>query len=122
LVADVERGIMLRGDPELLTQMVVNLVDNAIRHTPPGAKISVHARADRGRLELAVSDNGPGIPEKERKNVLRPFYRLEASRTTGGNGLGLSLVAAIAQRHAAKLTLTDNDPGLRVSILFAAGA
>ena len=121
LVADVERGIMLRGDPELLTQMVVNLVDNAIRHTSPGAKISVHARADRGGLELAVSDNGPGIPEKERKNVLRPFYRLEASRTTGGNGLGLSLVAAIAQRHAARLTLTDNDPGLRVSILFGAG-
>jgi len=122
LVADVENGITLRGDCELLTQMVANLVDNAIRHTPPGARISVHARVEGGNLELAVSDNGPGIPEKERKNVLRPFYRLEASRTTEGSGLGLSLVAAIAQRHAAKLTLMDNDPGLRVSVLFAAAA
>jgi signal transduction histidine kinase len=71
---------------------------------------------------LAVVDNGPGIPPRERENVLRPFYRLEASRTTEGSGLGLSLVAAIAKRHDAKLSLGDNSPGLRVAVLFPAAA
>src|SRR5579871_4118179 len=120
LIPEVEPGMVMPGDPELLTQLVVNLVDNAIRHTPQGARISVHARAVGGNLEVAVCDTGPGIPEKEWSNVLRPFYRLESSRTTEGSGLGLSLVAAIAQRHAAQLSFADNRPGLRVSVLFPA--
>ena len=120
LVPEVEPGMVMPGDPELLTQLVVNLVDNAIRHTPQGAHISVHARSVGNNLEVAVSDTGPGIPEKEWNNVLRPFYRLESSRTTEGSGLGLSLVAAIAQRHAAQLSFADNRPGLRVSVLFPA--
>jgi len=122
LIAEIDPDLKLTGDPELLTQMVVNLVDNAIRHTPSGAKIAVQARAVRDGLELAVADTGPGIPVKERDNVLRPFYRLEASRTTEGSGLGLSLVAAIAERHDAKLSLADNAPGLRVAVLFPAAA
>jgi len=73
-------------------------------------------------FELAVSDTGPGIPPQERENVLRPFYRLEASRTTEGSGLGLSLVAAIAKRHHAKLSLLDNAPGLRVAVVFPTAA
>jgi len=122
LISEVEPGINLPGDPELLTQLVVNLVDNAIRHTPAGARISVNARSVAGNLELQVADTGPGIPESEWNKVLRPFYRLETSRTTEGSGLGLSLVAAIAQRHAAKLVFADNRPGLRVSVLFPAAA
>jgi signal transduction histidine kinase len=118
LVADIESRLNAVVDPELLTQMVVNLVDNAIRHSPAGTRISVHARPVGGELELAVCDTGPGIPPQERDNVLRPFYRLEASRTTEGSGLGLSLVAAIAKRHHAKLSLGDNGPGLRVAVLF----
>ena len=69
-----------------------------------------------------MCDTGPGIPPQERENVLRPFYRLESSRTTEGSGLGLSLVAAIAKRHEAKLSLGDNEPGLRVSVLFPMAA
>lgn len=65
-----------------------------------------------------VADTGPGIPAQERENVLRPFYRLEARRTTEGSGLGLSLVAVIAKQHGANLALTDNNPGLRVSVRF----
>jgi signal transduction histidine kinase len=122
LVAEIDKGLSISGDPELLTQMVVNLVDNAIRHSPPGARICIEARAIGDSLELAVVDNGPGIPSRERENVLRPFYRLEASRTTEGSGLGLSLVAAIAKRHDAKLSLGDNSPGLRVAVLFPAAA
>src|SRR4029077_7305872 len=122
LVAEIDKGLSILGDPELLTQMVVNLVDNAIRHSPPGALICIEAKAVGDSLELAVVDNGPGIPSRERENVLRPFYRLEASRTTEGSGLGLSLVAAIAKRHDAKLSLGDNSPGLRVAVLFPAAA
>lgn len=122
LVAEIDKDLSISGDPELLTQMVVNLVDNAIRHSPPGARICIEAKAVGDSLELAVVDNGPGIPPRERENVLRPFYRLEASRTTEGSGLGLSLVAAIAKRHDAKLSLGDNSPGLRVAVLFPAAA
>jgi signal transduction histidine kinase len=122
LVAQIDAGLSVSGDRELLTQMVVNLVDNAIRHSPMGARISVQAKSVDGSLELAVADNGPGIPPQERDNVLRPFYRLEASRTTEGSGLGLSLVAAIAKRHRAKLSLADNAPGLRVAVRFPLAA
>ena len=65
-----------------------------------------------------ISDNGPGIPEGERSRVLRRFYRLEHSRTTPGNGLGLSLVAAIVDVHGAKIELSDNNPGLKLTIRF----
>jgi signal transduction histidine kinase len=97
-------------------------VDNAIRYCPPGSHIRVQANAVHDHLEIAVCDTGPGIPAQEREKVLRPFYRLESSRTTEGSGLGLSLVAAIAKRHEAKLSLADNDPGLRVSVLFPVAA
>jgi signal transduction histidine kinase len=122
LEADVGQDLKLAADPELLTQMVVNLVENAIRYCPPGSRIRVQARPVGDQVELAVCDTGPGIPPQERENVLRPFYRLESSRTTEGSGLGLSLVAAIAKRHEAKLSLGDNSPGLRVSVLFPMAA
>lgn len=122
LDSDVGSGLQVSADPELLTQMVANLVDNAIRYCPPGSKISVKANQVGDNLELAVCDTGPGIPPQEREKVLRPFYRLESSRTTEGSGLGLSLVAAIAKRHDARLSLGDNDPGLKVSVLFPMAA
>ena len=122
LVAEIEPQLRAEGDPELLTQMVVNLVENAMRHSPAGARISVQAKSIGDGLELAVCDTGPGIPSQERENVLRPFYRLEASRTTEGSGLGLSLVAVIAKRHHATLSLGDNAPGLRVAVLFPVAA
>jgi signal transduction histidine kinase len=118
IVAEVHAGVNVSADRELLTQMVVNLVDNAIRHSPSGARISVEAKSVDGGMELAVADTGPGIPEGEREKVLRPFYRLDASRSTEGSGLGLSLVAAIAKQHKARLSLGDNAPGLRVAVLF----
>jgi signal transduction histidine kinase len=122
LVAEVMPNLLLAGDREQLTQMVVNLLDNAIRHSPAGARITVSAAASAGALEIVVADTGPGIPAQERENVLRPFYRLEASRTTEGSGLGLSLVAVIAKQHGASLALTDNNPGLRVSVRFVRSA
>lgn len=114
--ADGEASV--RGDRQLLSQMISNLVQNAITHVPGGGPIEVCVTKDRGRAVLTVSDRGPGIPASEREKVLRRLYRLEQSRTTEGNGLGLSLVAAICDLHDAVLTLEDNAPGLRVRIAF----
>jgi len=73
-----------------------------------------------GHAAIEVADRGPGIPEGDRETVFDRFVRLEPSRSTPGNGLGLSLVRAVARRHAASVTLADNHPGLRVRIEFPA--
>ncbi|TMV76315.1 HAMP domain-containing histidine kinase [Thioclava sp. BHET1] len=116
----VSRGPGIIGDRDLMVQALVNLVENAIRHCPPGATITICLRAQDGMTILAVRDDGPGIPAEERPKVLRRLYRLERSRTTPGSGLGLSLVAAVAELHGASLILGDEDPGLRVEIRFPA--
>ncbi len=109
----------IEGDAELLTQMLVNLIENGLRHTPAGAVIIVSVRAG-AEPSLAVIDNGPGVPEAERERVLERFYRLEESRSTPGAGLGLALAAAVARLHQASLKLSDARPGLSVSITFTA--
>ena len=116
LVAEVTPGIAVHGDRELLTQMLVNLVENALRHTPPGTQVRLLLGCAAGRAVLAVEDNGPGVPDAERELVLRRFYRVDHSRTTPGSGLGLSLVAAVVELHGAELRLEDARPGLRVTI------
>ena len=107
------------GDPELLTQMLVNLVDNALRHCPDGAHIRVGLNGDEANAPtLWVSDDGPGVPAAERDRLFDRFYRLEASRTSPGSGLGLTLVAAIARLHEAAVEMSDAEPGLRVRVRF----
>ncbi len=118
----IERGLVVRGDRELLTQMFVNLVENTLRHTPPGTRIEVTAELVAGRPVAVVADSGPGIPPAERDKVFRRFYRLDASRATAGSGLGLSLVAAIAELHHVSVELTDNEPGLGVTLRFPASS
>jgi len=108
----------VHGDWELLVQLFANLVENAIRHSPKGTRIGVDLATLSGRHVAAVWDSGPGIPVKEREKVFRRLYRLEKSRTTPGSGLGLSLVAAIAELHGATVVLEDNKPGLRVNVAF----
>jgi len=108
----------LMGDRELLTQAVANLIENAIRHCPPGTAIRCAVHVGVGHVTASISDNGPGIPDVERDKVLRRLYRLEKSRTTEGTGLGLALVKAVADLHDAKLTLADAAPGLKVDLLF----
>jgi signal transduction histidine kinase len=107
------------GDRDLLFQAFANLLDNAIKYTPPQGRIRVDLAQPQGRPRVSVADSGPGIPAQERDKVFRRFYRLEASRGLPGNGLGLSLVAAVAKLHDAKLALEDNAPGLRVTMEFA---
>jgi signal transduction histidine kinase len=110
----VEKDITLTGDKELLIQLAFNLLENAILHTPEQTKIEVSLNATGHRIDFAVADRGHGIAEEHRKKVLQRFYRLEQSRTTPGNGLGLSIVAAIADLHEGTLTLLDNQPGLKI--------
>lgn len=118
LIQEVEDGVRARGNRHLLSQAVSNLLENAVKYTPEGGEVRLELRRVAGGAELAVRDSGPGIPEEHRERVLERFYRLEDSRTTPGSGLGLSLVAAVADFHDALLTLGDNDPGLAVRMLF----
>jgi signal transduction histidine kinase len=118
LLSELRAFPVIRGDRELLMQMVANLVENAINHCPADVTIRVGLDSTAGQCVFSVADSGSGIPATERDAVLRRFYRLEQSRTTPGSGLGLALVKAIADLHGATVTLADNDPGLRVSIRF----
>ena len=108
----------VQGDEDMLSQALTNLVVNAIKHCPPPASIRITAGMRGVQPYLAVSDNGPGIPEADRTRVMERFVRLDASRSVPGTGLGLSLVAAIGDLHQARLVLEDNAPGLSVSMLF----
>ncbi len=119
LTSRIADGITVRGDRELLTQMVVNLVENALRHTPAGTQIDITLQLASGRVLCIVADDGPGIPQREHDKVFRRFYRLDTSRATPGSGLGLSLVAAIAELHRISIILDDNKPGLRVTLKFS---
>ena len=123
IIAAIAPDISVHGDRELLIQLLVNLVENALRHTPSGSTVEVGLLAAEGETgpRMIVSDDGPGIPADERDKVLRRFYRLDSSRASPGCGLGLSLVAAVADLHRASVALLDNGPGLRVQLSFQAG-
>lgn len=116
--AEISGPAAIQGDRELLTQMIVNLIENSIRHCPAATQITVGFTGENGEAVLSVADTGPGIPPSEREKVLRRFYRLESSRTTSGSGLGLALVKAVADLHGASIELTGNQPGLKVLVRF----
>ena len=109
---------MIRGNQNLISQAVANLLDNAIKYTPEGGRIVVSLEQSAGGPQVVVADDGPGIPAEERRRVTDRFVRLESSRNSPGTGLGLSLVAAVARMHDAELLLDDNQPGLRAVLRF----
>ena len=109
--------VTIRGDRHLLSQAVANLLDNALKYAG-GGEIEVLVFASNERAVLEVADHGPGVPEADRESVFDRFVRLEPSRTTPGNGLGLSLVRAIVLRHGGSVALEDNRPGLRIRLEF----
>jgi len=118
LSEDLPPNLTVNGDRELLMQLFANLVENALRHSPPHARISLAVLQTARHVAVAVTDNGPGIPEQFRAKVLQRFFRLESSRSTPGNGLGLSLIDAIVRLHGATLELSDANPGLRATVQF----
>ncbi len=109
---------MVSGERNLLGQLIANLIENAVNHAGDGAVIDVSVREEAQGVTLLVTDNGRGIPEAERSKVTQRLYRLDQSRNTAGNGLGLSLVDGVARLHGAVLSFEDGEPGLRVRVHF----
>jgi signal transduction histidine kinase len=118
LVAQTAPAPAILGDRHLIFSAVANLVDNAIKYTGTGATVMIETAFDRGTSTVSVRDDGPGIPAGERANVVRRFYRLDPSRSQPGNGLGLSIVSAVAILHRGKLVLEDGHPGLVARIVL----
>jgi signal transduction histidine kinase len=122
LTGEIDDDLTAPGDSSLLTQALSNLIDNAIKYTPKGGRIEVSAHRDKDdRVTLSVADSGPGVRPEDRERVIDRFVRLETARSTPGAGLGLSLVAAVAEVHHADLRLEDGlggeaGPGLRVTL------
>lgn len=117
-----EREVLVTGDRDLIFDAIANLVDNAIKHGRHGGQVVVANENIDGRPVISIADDGPGIPADECEHVFKRFYRLEHSRYAPGNGLGLSLVAAVARLHGARIEMLDNAPGLRLRLWFAAPA
>lgn len=125
--AAADKAVMLRrigtampvhGHAQLVTLALSNLLENALRHAPPGSEIVIALRASRDSVSLSVTDRGPGIPATDRDRVLQRFVMLGKDRKDGAGGLGLALVAAIARLHDAAIHLDDNAPGLIVTLRF----
>ncbi|MBL8226725.1 MAG: HAMP domain-containing histidine kinase [Chromatiales bacterium] len=118
LESGIASGIVVEGDRRLLRQMVANLLDNALRHTPAGTTVRVGLSGDGKDVLLSVADDGPGVPEAESGRLFERFRRTESSRSTYGHGLGLALVAAVARMHHGVASLAAG-PGFTVHIRLA---
>ncbi len=118
LDSEVNAGVQVQGNRQLLAQALANLIDNAIKYTPDRGHIRVLLHNLVAGPEVVVEDNGPGIPIDKRELVLGRRVRLDEARKFPGSGLGLSLVAAVTKLHGARLVLDDANPGLRVSLKF----
>jgi signal transduction histidine kinase len=115
-----EGEVPATGDRDLIFDAIANLVDNAIKHGRAGGDVIVASETVNGAPVISITDDGPGIPTNQRDQVFKRFYRLEQSRYTPGNGLGLSLVAAVARLHGARIEMSDNSPGLQFKLWFPA--
>jgi signal transduction histidine kinase len=124
--AELTKDLTIRGNREFLAQALANLLDNAVKYTPAGGAIMLRVRRrSSGEVEYSVTDTGPGVPEEDRERVIQRFVRLEKDRSKPGAGLGLSLVAAIAEAHGGRLELSEGPgkvgemgPGLRVAFIL----
>lgn len=109
---DVQDDCMVIGDMLLLHLAINNLMENAIKYTPPDSVIHVRLSSDKANVVLQVSDNGKGIPDSEKKKIFSKFYRVgdEATRQTKGTGLGLYLTKRIVKQHKGQISVRDNEP------------
>jgi signal transduction histidine kinase len=128
--AELAPGLSVRGDREFLAQALANLLDNAVKYTPRGGAIMLRSRRrSSGEVEFSITDTGPGVCDQDRGRIVQRFVRLENSRNQPGAGLGLSLVAAVAQAHGGRLELDEGPgkvgefgPGLRVALVLPRAA
>ncbi len=110
---DVEpAGLRLDGDPERVHQVMTNLLENAVRHSPPGDEVTVRARSNGAGVLIEVTDHGPGIPEADASRVFERFYRADPARssTDGGTGLGLAIARWIVDLHGGDIRAERNEP------------
>jgi signal transduction histidine kinase len=119
LTAVGDPEVTVTGDRDLIFDAIANLVDNAIKHGRAGGHVVVATETIDDKPVVSIADDGPGIPVDQHEQVFKRFYRLEQSRYTPGNGLGLSLVAAVARLHGARIEMLDNSPGLKLMLWFA---
>jgi signal transduction histidine kinase len=120
IVLEVAPDVSVNGDRHLMTQAVANILDNAIKYASKEGEIKVTLSMAGAQIELAIADNGPGIPKAFHHKITEKFFRLEQSRSSPGNGLGLSLVSAAVKLHKGELGFADNNPGLAVIIRLPA--
>ena len=128
--AELTKDLQVRGNREFLAQALANLLDNAVKYTPAGGAIMFRVRRrSSGEVEYSITDTGPGVPDEDRARVVERFVRLENSRSEPGSGLGLSLVAAVAEAHGGRLELSEGPgkvgeigPGLRVALILPRAA
>lgn len=118
LTALATQPVVIDGDRELLSQALINLIDNAAKYAGPGAHIKLSVDKSQDEIRIAVSDDGPGIALQDRDKALRRFGRLDESRSKPGNGLGLSLVTSVARLHGGRFTLGDAKPGFVALIVL----
>jgi signal transduction histidine kinase len=119
LALRLDEPLPISGDKELLAQMIANLIDNALRHTLKGVRVEVAGERVPSGVKLSVADDGPGVDSRELNVIFERFYRADAARSTPGSGLGLNLVAAIADLHGLECSASDNRPGLRITLTTA---
>lgn len=113
---DLRARTTIRADYPLMFEVLVNILDNAIKFTPEGGTVLLESEDGSDGPTIVVSDNGPGIPDEERSAVFQRFYRSDMTSTVPGSGLGLSVVQAVVRLHDFGLTLSDAQPGLSVRL------
>lgn len=117
LEVNLDENITMRGEKHLISQAFANLIDNAIKYTPKNGAVTISLSASEKHAQFIVTDNGPGIPPEFYERVKERFYRMDHSRTTPGNGLGLSLVNAVFKLHQSEIIFSENAPtGLIVTV------
>jgi two-component system sensor histidine kinase BaeS len=110
LTAATDGAKPMRGDPELLRRMLVNLLDNGVKFTPPGGRVEIATRKDGSRIIIAIRDSGTGIPAESQPHIFDRFYRADPARTAGtGSGLGLAIAKSIAEMHGGDIRLVHSD-------------
>lgn len=117
---EIAPGLLFHGDQHLLLQLFANIVENAITHTPKGTRIHIKAEQVQNQIVCTIEDDGQGIPPEHWPRLFERFYRVEDSRSTPGNGLGLALVAAVAELHRIEIEIADNKPGLKIALSIPA--
>jgi signal transduction histidine kinase len=118
IVLSAAPAIWIQGDKTLLMQLISNLLENVLAHTPDGTEARFAVVANLEQIELSVTDNGTGVADDDVKNIFKRFYRSQKSRTSQGNGLGLALVAAIAHLHGAEVGAENLNPGLKIRVVW----